>query len=340
MRAASPPFRRIHRRAAGSARKQGRGAALLAAMLTVTLVATFAAAALWQQWRSVEVETAERARIQSAWILIGALDWSRLILREDSLARAGDGTDNLAEPWAVPLEEARLSSFLAANRNVSQVEDASTDTADAFLSGRIIDLQSRMNLRNLAGNGTVDPVALTQFTRLFEGLSLPQQQLDTIAQAIVRAVAASGEASAAPLMPRTVAQLGWWGIPASTIEALTPYVTLLPAPTRVNLNTASALVLWASINRLDMPDAQRLVQTRDARHFRSESDASRLVGSTAELTGATHTVASTYFEVQGRLRLGSVVVQERSLVLKQRGVARTLWRERGSFVEPVANAAR
>ena len=29
-----------------------RGAALLTAMLTVTLVATFAAAALWQQWRA------------------------------------------------------------------------------------------------------------------------------------------------------------------------------------------------------------------------------------------------------------------------------------------------
>ena len=42
-----------------------RGAALLAAMLTVTLVATLAATALWQQWRSVEVEAAERARVQS-----------------------------------------------------------------------------------------------------------------------------------------------------------------------------------------------------------------------------------------------------------------------------------
>ncbi len=59
------------RRAA--ARGQQAGAALLAAMLTVTLVASFAAAAMWQQWRSVEVETAERARIQAAWILIGAL---------------------------------------------------------------------------------------------------------------------------------------------------------------------------------------------------------------------------------------------------------------------------
>ena len=157
------------------------GAALLTAMLTVTLVATFAAAAMWQQWRAIEVETAERGRIQSAWILVGALDWSRLILREDSLAQGGDGTDNLSEPWAVPLQEARLSTFLAANRNVAQVEDASTDTADAFLSGQITDQQGLLNLRNLAGDKQVDATAQRQFARLFDYLGLPRQQLDQLA---------------------------------------------------------------------------------------------------------------------------------------------------------------
>ena len=58
-------------------RRGARGAALLTAMLTVTLVASLAAAALWQQWRSVEVEAAERARSQSLWVLTGALDWAR-----------------------------------------------------------------------------------------------------------------------------------------------------------------------------------------------------------------------------------------------------------------------
>jgi general secretion pathway protein K len=89
------------------------GAALLTAMLTVALVASMAAAALWQQWRGVEVEVAERTRSQSLWVLTGALDWARLILRED--ARAG-GADHLGEPWAVPLEEARLSTFLATDK--------------------------------------------------------------------------------------------------------------------------------------------------------------------------------------------------------------------------------
>ena len=92
----------------GLARRQ-RGAALLLAMLTVTLVATLASAALWQQWRSTEVEQAERQRVQAGWILTGALDWARLILREDARSNQNSGNaDHLGEPWALPLEEARL----------------------------------------------------------------------------------------------------------------------------------------------------------------------------------------------------------------------------------------
>ena len=87
--------------------RRQRGAALLLAMLILTLVATMASGMVWQQWRAIQVESAERARTQSAWILSGALDWARLILRED--ARTG-GADHLGEPWAVPLAEARLSS--------------------------------------------------------------------------------------------------------------------------------------------------------------------------------------------------------------------------------------
>ena len=99
-------------------RRHERGAALLTAMVIVTLVATLAAAMVWQQWRAVQAETIERSRIQSAWILSGALDWARLILREDT--RAG-GPDHLGEPWAVPLAEARLSSFLAVDKNLMEL---------------------------------------------------------------------------------------------------------------------------------------------------------------------------------------------------------------------------
>jgi general secretion pathway protein K len=305
-----------------------RGAALLAAMLTVTLVATLAATALWQQWRAVEVETAERARLQSAWILVGALDWSRLILREDGIT---GGADHLAEPWAVPLQEARLSTFLVADRNVAPVDDASTDTTDAFLSGGISDLQARLNLTNLIDGDKVHAGALRQFSRLFERLGLPLQQLDQLVLALRQAKASQGTDSSAPLLPPTLSQLGWLGLPPATVAVLAPHVTLLPVRTPVNLNTADVDVLWAAIDGLDTAGAQKLVQTRQARHFRGLTDVSDQLDATIQLSADDHAIASRYFEVRGRLRLGSATVDERSLVSRQGTTVTTLWRERGVF---------
>ena len=314
-----------------------RGAALLLAMLIVTLVATFAASAMWQQWRAVEVETAERGHVQSAWILVGALDWSRLILREDG--RSG-GADHLAEPWAVPLQEARLSTFLAADKNVSQVDDASTDTTEAFLSGYITDMQGRLNVTNLAmGEPAQQEAALQQFTRLFERLGLPRQELTLLASGLQRAQAAPAEDSStdAPLMPPSVSQLGWLGLAPSTIAALSPHVTLLPVRTPVNINTANVDVLMAAIEGLDMASAQQIVQTRETRHFRSLEDARPLLGASYDRAAGSLAVASSYFEVRGRLRLGDAMVDERSLVRKIGMEVTTLWRERGAFDRETAD---
>ncbi|MDE2594687.1 MAG: general secretion pathway protein GspK, partial [Burkholderiales bacterium] len=125
---------------ASSPRHQQRGAALLMAMVIVTLVATFSASMVWQQWRAVQIEAAERVQSQSQWVLLGALDWARLILKED---KRNGGPDHLGEPWAIPLAEARLSSFLATDK------DNSDDAPEAFLSGKVEDMTSRYNLRNV-----------------------------------------------------------------------------------------------------------------------------------------------------------------------------------------------
>ena len=56
-------------------------------MLTVALVATLSAAALWQQWRALAVESAERQRVQGSWILAGALDWGSATTGTDGTGR-------------------------------------------------------------------------------------------------------------------------------------------------------------------------------------------------------------------------------------------------------------
>lgn len=305
-------------------RTRTRGAALLAAMLTVTLVATFAAAAMWQQWRSVEVEIAERSRVQSSWVLTGALDWARLILRED--ARSG-GADHLAEPWAVPLEEARLSTFLAADRNVTQIDDAGGGE-EAFLSGQIIDLQSRLNLANLVSGDTVNEAALAQFERLFAQLGLPPAELTALVQALRQAQAPGNENTDAPLMPQSPSQLAWLGLAPRTLALLAPHITLLPERKPVNLNTAGAEVLMATLRGLDRAGADRIMAVRQMQPFRSVDDVKKLLGEQIEVSGSEHGVASSYFEVHGRLRMGPTVVQERSLVRRMGLEATTVWRER------------
>ena len=304
-----------------------RGAALLAAMLTVTLVATLAAAALWQQWRSVEVETSERARVQAAWILVGALDWSRLILSEDG--RSG-GPDHLAEPWAVPLQEARLSTFLAAGDG-DGVQDNTTDTRDAFLSGQIVDAQSRLNVMNLVDGDKVSATALVRFGRLFELLGLPRAQASVLANQMLRANSTSADDSA-PLMPYRVDDLVWLGLPAPMVAVLAPYITVLPISTPVNLNTASAEVLYASGAADDLAAAQTLVAARQNTHFKNAKDALKLVSDDSDNPNINDfAIASRYFEVRGRLRLEQTIVEERSLVQRDGNTVKTLWRERGAI---------
>ena len=115
-----------------------RGAALLLAMIILTLVSTVAAGMVWQQSRAIQVEAAERARAQAVWLLNGGLEWGRYILRSNNSRLLG-GPSELSE-----IKEMRLSSFLA----IDQTNNADADL-DAFFSGRIVDAQSRWNLRNL-----------------------------------------------------------------------------------------------------------------------------------------------------------------------------------------------
>ena len=302
-------------------------------MLTVTLVAALASAAMWQQWRHVAVEEAERERQQAGWVLTGALDWARLILREDARTNQNTGAgDHLAEPWAVGLEEARLSSFLAADKNTDP-----PPALDAFLSGAIQDQQGRLNWANLGQQGKLSEPDYRAFASLYSQLGLPEAELVAVANAWVQAASAGQPGkpaepapnTAAALLPKRLGQLGWLGLSARSLERLAPYTTVLPERTPLNLNTAPAEVLVATVPGLDMARARRVVTQRALKPFKSLADARTALGDTPEpLNDTQHTTASRYFEVHGSLRLGERVVHERSLVQRNGLQITTLWRER------------
>ncbi|KNZ34426.1 MAG: general secretion pathway protein GspK [Methylibium sp. NZG] len=278
-------------------------------MIIVTLVVTLAAGMVWQQWRAVQVEAAERSRTQSAWILGGALDWARLILRED--ARSARPTA-LSEPWAVPLAEARLSTFLAADK------DNADDAPDAFLSGAIADAQARYNLRNLVGPDLkLVPTELAALERLCQAVGISSDVSTRVAEGLRNALASASATS--PLLPRSVSQLSWLGLDPQTVRALEPYVVLLPKPTSVNVNTAAREVLVAGIKGLDLATAERLVQVRSRTPFKTLQEVEAQVPGLSPLPPQQLGVVSTFFEVSGRLRLGDRVLEQRSLV-ERRGI--------------------
>lgn len=310
-----------------------RGAAMLVALLILTLVSTLAAGMVWQQWRTIQVESAERARTQAAWILSGALDWGRLILRED--ARERGGSDHLGEPWAVPLAEARLSTFLAADRDNNSL--AENDSLDAFLSGSITDAQARWNLRRLVdATGTLVPAELRVLERLCDTAGVPGDTAGRIAAGLVKAWAPAVTADGATreeavIAPQRVSQLTWLGIDADTVARLDPWIILLPSPdVTVNVLTAPAEVIAAAVDGMSVGAAQRLVRERGGMDMRG-INIDRLRGffpadPSTNLNGVG--VASRYFIVQGRLRLGERVLEERSLVERRQLEIVVLLRER------------
>jgi general secretion pathway protein K len=253
-------------------------------------------------------------------------------------ARGQGSHDHLGEPWAITLQEARLSSFLAADRNTV---DAGAEVMDAFLSGQIVDMHSMLNVYNLvAADGKANEGSVDAFAQLFDLLGLPLEQLDQlVANMVLARKAATQPGAEAPLMPQRMEQLAWLGLSAQTVSALKPYATLLDPnsdPTPVNLNTASAEVIYAALPGSTMAEARAVVAARDATYFQSRPDAMRLLNDSTrrfpEGQGQAVGVQSQFFEVRSRLRLDQLVVEERALVrrLGIGGAVTVIRRERGA----------
>ncbi|MFM8464112.1 MAG: type II secretion system minor pseudopilin GspK, partial [Burkholderiaceae bacterium] len=86
-------------------RKKYRGVAVVTALLLTTLAVTIVASLFWQQQLQVRSIENQRLQLQQQWVLRGALDWARLILREDG---RNSVIDDLNEPWSTPLAPIQL----------------------------------------------------------------------------------------------------------------------------------------------------------------------------------------------------------------------------------------
>ncbi|MGB6055902.1 MAG: type II secretion system minor pseudopilin GspK [Burkholderiaceae bacterium] len=299
--------------------------AVITALLLTTLAITIVASLFWQQQVQVRSIENQRLQLQKQWVLRGALDWARLILREDARYSR---VDHLGEPWAVELADTRLDQYVESGQ-------AEGDVADAVLSGHIVDAQSRFNLTNLASNGVVDPAQLMAFQRLLGNLQLEAGLAEATAETLVAGQVRSGQAdgsagggsaAATPAQTIGITQVDdLLAVPGFTLEAylkLKDFVTVLPATTKVNINTAPAEVLAAIIDTLSPSDAEAVVSSRDRAYFRDEADVKQRFPA---IDPAQVSLATQYFLVNGRVRINRAALQMQALIQRNGTTTKILW---------------
>lgn len=315
-------------------RRRQQGVAVITALLLTTLAVTIVASLFWQQQVQVRSIENQRLQLQKQWVLRGALDWARLILREDAKYST---VDQLGEPWAVELADTRLDQYV-------ETEQVDGDMATAVLSGHIIDAQSRFNLTNLATNGIVNPSQVAAFQRLLSNLQLSvgsglaQATAETLAAGQSGPTAgaaagatvgvATGAAVAASAQTVGITQiddlLAVPGFPPAAYAKLRDFVTVLPRATMVNINTASSEVLAAIVDTLSPSAAADLIASRDRAYFRDSADlAQRLQGVAIDRRQIAFT--TNFFLVSGRVRISRASLEMLALIERNGLTTKILW---------------
>ena len=246
-----------------SAHRSSRGAALITALLVVAAATTLASTLIWRLdlWMR-QVET-HRDLVQARLLAIAGIDWARAILADDARTSA---YDHASEPWG------------------SKVPEMPAEGGE--ISGGLSDEQSKWNINNLLSNGKISQSELEVFQRLLRLLQLPPELSLTVADWL------DGPKEESPGGAEDAYYLGLKppyrsanrelgdvdnllrirGFDIGIVERLRPYVCALPGYNRVNINTASAIVIAAELPSLSLSEAPQIIANRDRVPLRDMTD--------------------------------------------------------------------
>jgi general secretion pathway protein K len=310
------PHRTIQRRA------RQRGVAVITALLLTTLAVTLVASLFWQQQVQVRSMENQRLRLQTKWILRGAIDFTSLLMQQDGMDHPLN--TSLTHFWNAPLAETRLDQYIERER----VEG---ETYVATLAGRITDASSRYNLTNLADKRIPSVQHAALFGRLLRHLQLDPALALAAAKAFANAqpmpVKPDGTpdvlpgqvpVKGAPVEFTQVDDLG--AIPGFTpavIEKLREFVIVLPKPSTVNVNTASAEVLAALIENYSVAQGSSLVARRKQADWRTMAEFTAALNGPDLVVADSAGVRSDYFLIQSRIRLDRAALDAESLIERQ-----------------------
>lgn len=301
--------------------KAQRGAALITALLIVAVASIVAAGMYYDSFLYIKRASNMLLSDQARLYALGAEDWAVDILRRD--LNDNPTTDHLGEEWASVLPPLPIDG--------------------GSLQGAIEDLQGRFNLNNIVDvNGELNQVALDQFGRLLEAVGLQQQLAGRVADWL--------DANQEPMFPdgaedpvytglqrpyRTAngpitsssELLAIEGFDREAYQALSAYVTALPTGTSVNVNTASAVVLYAVVPDISPAEAEGLIENRPEDGFDTMDEFTQLAP-TADPDALS--VTSQYFRLFVRVTIGTLQTNLYSLLAREPAAVRPILRSYGS----------
>lgn len=246
-----------------------RGVALLTILVMVALATILAATIAKRQTNTAENTGYLMRQDQSLLYAKSAEAFFSELLIQDS--DNGSSIDHLQENWAKPMPP-------------FPVEDGS-------VSGKLLDESGKFNLNNLvkADGNQVDDSARRWFEKLLQRVGLPAE----LSQAVIdwqdtndEVTGAMGAESSyyqgldpAYLTPNTkfhsIEELKLVrGFEGKNYDLIKPYVTALPEQTKVNINTAPALLLASIDPKVDVKaiEQQLKVKETELTHFNNVDD--------------------------------------------------------------------
>ncbi|KXZ72596.1 putative type II secretion system protein K [Acinetobacter venetianus] len=232
------------------------GVALLTILVMVALATILAATIAKRQSNTAENTGYLMRQDQSLLYAKSAEAFFSELLIQDS--DNGSSIDHLQENWAKPMPPFPVE--------------------DGAVSGRLLDESGKFNLNNLVkSDGKVDEAAKRWFEKLLQRVGLPAE----LSQAVIdwqdsddETTGAMGAESnyyqglnppylASNTMFHSVEELKLVkGFEGNNYDLIKPYVTALPEQTKVNMNTASALLLASIDPRVDVNALDQELKTK------------------------------------------------------------------------------
>ena len=296
-----------------------RGVALITALLVVSLATVAAVAMATRQHVDVR-RTGNLLHGEQAYAYALAAESWALVIMDCDLEDTNN--DTLEDDWATALPPITVEG--------------------GFVDGSIADLQGRFNLNNLFAE-KVSEVDRDYFNRLLVVLNLDPALTNALLDWIDPDIDASYPDGAEddtyllnnppyrtanrPLS--SVSELGLvQGFSAEVMAVLAPHITVLPATTSINVNTATAEVLRALDEKLTEADVASLIEDRGEDGYEDKAAFLAHDGMAGLTVEVELEVSSSWFTLHTDVRVGRGSARLASLLLREDGATRVVSRVR------------